>query len=101
MVLNGLKTSSGTYGDEELSVAKNRSKAPAATWEDEERHRSPVDESWLREVTQFLDSVATGAPVLCGSSQQALDVMELIGEIYRHDRHESKELFQALPGSAG
>ncbi|HEY1707259.1 MAG TPA: Gfo/Idh/MocA family oxidoreductase [Rhizomicrobium sp.] len=97
MVLNGLKTSSGTYGDEELSVAKNRSKAPAATWEDEERFRYPVDESWQREVTQFLESVANGAAVRSGSSQQALDVMELIGAIYRHDRHESKELFESLP----
>ena len=38
LVLNGLKTSSGTYGDEILTIAKNRTEAPRAKWEDEERH---------------------------------------------------------------
>jgi len=101
MVLNGLKTSSGTYGDEELSVAKNRSKAPAATWEDEERFRYPVDESWHREVGLFLESVLTGAPVRYGSSQNALDVMELLDSIYEHDRHESKQLYETLVSDGG
>ncbi len=33
VVVNGLKTSSGTYSDEG-AVLENRSKAPAATWSD-------------------------------------------------------------------
>ena len=45
MVLNGLKTSSGTYGDEALSIAKNRTMALVATWEDEERITRSF-ESW-------------------------------------------------------
>ena len=36
MVLNGLKTSSKTYGEEVLTIAKNRSIAPASTWKHEE-----------------------------------------------------------------
>jgi predicted dehydrogenase len=32
LVLNGLRTSSNTYGDEVLTYARNRSTAPAATW---------------------------------------------------------------------
>ena len=37
MVLNGLKTSSGAYGEEELSIALNRAAPPDASWDDEER----------------------------------------------------------------
>ena len=53
LVLNGLKTSSGTYGNEELVIARNRSKAPAATWSDEERHIYKTNNSWLHEMEHF------------------------------------------------
>ena len=96
MVVNGLKTSSGTYGDEVLTIAKNRSTAPAATWDDEERLHFKVDVSWEREVVQFLDSVLQGAPVTGGTSAQALEVMELIDRIYAAERHEAPELFDDI-----
>lgn len=96
MVVNGLKTSSGTYGEEVLSIAKNRSTAPAATWDDEERMHFQVDVSWEREVNQFLDCVERGAPVVDGSSLQALEVMELIDRIYASERHEAPELFEDI-----
>jgi len=89
LVLNGLKTSSNSYGEEELTWAKNRSKAPAAVWEDEERVKYPVDASWSREVKLFLRSVLEGEPVTYGSSAQALEVMDLIDRIYENDRHEA------------
>jgi len=62
-VLNGLKTSSGTYGEEVLSVAKNRSVAPAATWDDEERISFADDLSWDREREIFLQAIETGKQV--------------------------------------
>lgn len=96
MVLNGLKTSSGTYGDEVLTIAKNRSKAPAATWEDEEKLNFPVDHSWSREVELFFDSVKFGAPVRFGSSDQALAVMSLIDRIYENELHQSGTLADDL-----
>jgi predicted dehydrogenase len=96
MVVNGLKTSSGTYGEEVLSVAKNRSTAPAATWDDEERMHFKVDVSWEREVSQFLESIERGLPVVGGSSQQALEVMELIDRIYASERHQAPELFDDI-----
>lgn len=96
MVLNGLKTSSGTYGEEVLTIAKNRSRAPAATWEDEERLHFKVDASWQREIELFFDSVAFGAPVRFGSSAQALAVMELIDRIYQTERHEGADLAEDL-----
>lgn len=87
MVLNGLKTSSGSYGDEVLSVARNRAVAPAATWEDEEKTTFHVDNSWSIETNAFLDSILADRPVEMGSSGDALRVMRLIDTIYRCEPH--------------
>jgi len=96
LVLNGLKTPSGTYGAEELTIARNRSKAPAATWEDEEIHRYDVDESWEREMQSFLTAVQNGNPDDFRDSAEALRVMKMIDRIYEHERHEGDRLFNRL-----
>jgi predicted dehydrogenase len=96
LVLNGLKTPSGTYGAEALTIASNRSNAPAATWEDEEVHRYDVDESWEREMENFLSAVHAGAPFDHRDSAEALRVMKMIDRIYEHERHESDTLFNRL-----
>jgi 1,5-anhydro-D-fructose reductase (1,5-anhydro-D-mannitol-forming) len=96
MVLNGLKTGSGTYGDEILTVAKNRSQAPAATWDDEERFHFTVDMSWEREARNFYDVIEHDKPVVTGSSSDAYNVMNLIDLIYQNDRHEAENLNTAL-----
>ncbi len=87
IVLNGLKTSSGSYGDEVLSVARNRGVAPAATWQDEERTVFHIDNSWVDETDAFLQSVIQGTPVGTGSSKDALKVMRLIDTIYQSEPH--------------
>ena len=56
-VLNGLKTSSNTYGDEILTIAKNRTTAPAATWEDEEHIHYHTDDSWASEANEFISAI--------------------------------------------
>jgi predicted dehydrogenase len=96
MVLNGLKTSSNSYGSEQLSIAMNRSKAPAATWEDEERLTYETDTSWDSEIRMFFDSVEKDTPITSGNSTQALAVMRLIDRIYEHERHESEVLYTDL-----
>ena len=96
MVLNGLKTSSNSYGTEQLSVAMNRSKAPAATWEDEERLTYETDTSWDTEIRMFFDAIESGAAITSGNSTQALAVMRLIDRIYEHERHESDVLYTDL-----
>ena len=85
MVLNGLRTSSKTYGDEILSIAKNRSTAPAATWEDEEKITYHEDKSWRSEVDHFFDAIEQDTPIKIGSSTDALNVMKTIDAIYRSD----------------
>lgn len=87
MVLNGLKTQSGTYGDEVLTVARNRTTAPAATWEDEDRTTFHVDTSWNDETEAFLRCIAEDRPVETGSSTDALRVMRLIDAVYAGECH--------------
>jgi len=83
MVLNGLITSSKTYGEEILSVAKNRTTAPAATWKDEERTKYQIDNSWRYEMEHFFNAIEKDNPISIGNSEDALKVMKLIDEIYK------------------
>lgn len=89
-VLNGLKTSSNTYGDETLSLAKNRSAAPAATWEDEEHITYHNDHSWEIEIKEFFDAIRENRPVTAGSSLDALTLMKIIDNIYSFKKEESR-----------
>ena len=84
LVLNGLKTSSGTYGDEILSIAKNRTTTPAATWKDEEHITFPTNISWVSEVNHFLKAIQDNTPIQIGSSADALAVMQLIDKTYKN-----------------
>jgi 1,5-anhydro-D-fructose reductase (1,5-anhydro-D-mannitol-forming) len=85
LVLNGLKTSSGTYGDEILSIAKNRTTAPAATWEDEEHITFHANDSWDSEVNLFLEAIKNDTPIQVGNSDHALAVMELVDKTYKRE----------------
>ena len=84
LVLNGLKTSSGTYGDEMLSIAKNRTTAPAATWEDEERITYHTDISWRSEIEHFFNAILNDTNIEIGNSTDALKLMKIIDKIYRN-----------------
>jgi predicted dehydrogenase len=99
LVLNGLKTSSNSYGEEILSVAKNRTTAPAASWDSEDQYKFDVDVSWDREAIHFFDAVCSGRPVEYGTSADALAVMSLIDRIYESERPEAKRLHTSLLGS--
>jgi 1,5-anhydro-D-fructose reductase (1,5-anhydro-D-mannitol-forming) len=81
-VLNGLKTSSNTYGDETLSIAKNRSTAPAATWEDEEHITYHNDHSWEIEMDEYFAAIKESRNVVSGSSNDALKLMKVVDTIY-------------------
>ena len=96
MVINGIKTQSGSYGDEILTIAKNRSTAPAATWEDEEKRTYHVDNSWADETASFIHSVLDDVPVINGNSMHALQVMKIIDEVYTKERHFAKVLHSKL-----
>ncbi|MBK0380692.1 Gfo/Idh/MocA family protein [Mucilaginibacter segetis] len=82
MVLNGIITSTMSYGEETLSVARNRSTAPAATWKDEVVTKYVNNNSWRYEMDHFFDSIANNEPIIYGSSTDALKLMTVIDKIY-------------------
>jgi len=83
-VLNGLLTSSKTYGKEVLSIAKNRSTSPAATWEDEIKLEFEVDTSWDNEVEYFSNSIQANKPIEIGNSYDAKKLMKIIDKVYNN-----------------
>lgn len=82
MVLNGLITSTMSYGEETLSVAKNRSTAPAATWKDEVVTKYVNNNSWRYEMDHFFDAIDKKQPVTIGNSDDALKLMRIIDKVY-------------------
>lgn len=82
MVLNGLLTSSRTYGEEILTLAKNRSSGPAVTWADEVKIEYTDDNSWCYEIQHFFDSIKNNTNIQIGNSKDALKLMTLIDQIY-------------------
>lgn len=86
MVLNGLKTASGTYGDEVLSIAKNRTTAPAATWEDEERITYHSESFWRSEIDHFMDAIVRDKPIEIGGVNEALALMKMVDKVYENGR---------------
>ena len=83
VVLNGLNTSSKSYGEEVLNIAKNRSLAPAAIWEEEENIHFKIDNSWEKEIIEFNKSIIENTKPIIGNSLEALQLMKVIDEIYK------------------
>lgn len=82
LVLNGLKTSSGAYGDEVLAIKRNPSHLQDGRFEEEEQLIYHVDTSWQSEIDHFFDCVLADKLVQFGNSQDALTVLELVDRIY-------------------
>mgnify|MGYP000353798946 CR=1 FL=1 len=82
MVMNGLITSSMSYGEEVLSIAKNRSAAPAATFKDEVKTKYTDNNSWRYEMEHFFNAIKEDSAISIGSSADALQLMKIIDKIY-------------------
>ena len=82
--LNGLLTSTRSYGDERVTLAKRQfeDEAHAFGKPREETIYFDRDDSWEKEVSDFVDSIVNGHPVEYGRSEDALRVMQLIDRIY-------------------
>jgi predicted dehydrogenase len=81
LILNGLKTSSGAYGDEDLAIKRNASDQHG-TFSGEEHLVYHADTSWDSEIGQFFDAVEGKAPVKLGTSSDALELMRIMDRIY-------------------
>ncbi len=86
ITINGLKTSSNTYGDEAMSVALNRSEPPAAMWSDEENITFHTDYSWEKELTMFVDCIRNDTNIPIGNTQDAFKLMTLVEKVYSQGR---------------
>ncbi|HYR89079.1 MAG TPA: Gfo/Idh/MocA family oxidoreductase [Terriglobia bacterium] len=84
IIINGLLTPSGSYGAEAMTITKNRSAPPAATWTQEEDLVFEVDNSWRYEIEHFLHAIQHDAPIEAGSSRDALKLMRLMDRIYEN-----------------
>ncbi len=86
IALNGLLTSTRSYGEERITYYKR-----------DKEHRSgkignpteytmcfDEDESWDIEMTEFYDALKEQKPVINGTADDAVNVMELIDIIYEH-----------------
>lgn len=82
ITINGLKTSSNTYGPEAMTIAQNRTLPPAASWTLEENINFPTDYSWKREMEIFVDAMRSKKPVPTGNTQDALKLMKLVEKVY-------------------
>jgi len=91
LVLNGLKTSSNTYGDEVLTIVRNRTAAPSATWEDYQNIKYDTDESWKSEVDEFFSAIKSKRGVTIGNSLDALKLMRIIDQIYSFRKEKNSE----------
>lgn len=82
LILNGLKTSSGAYGNEDLAIKRNRSHSPSGNYDNEEHLVYHADTSWTSEVGHFLSCIESGMPIAMGTSTDALNVMRIMDKIY-------------------
>jgi len=82
LVLNGLKTSSGVYGDEDLAIKHNDRNRAQGQFESEEHIIYHTDTSWVTEVAQFFDAIIHDTPVKLGNSEDALRLMQAMDRIY-------------------
>lgn len=84
ITINGLKTSSNSYGDEAMTIARNRTLPPAAMWTEEESLVFHTDYSWEKEMTVFIESIRENRSVPTGNTQDALKLMRLVEAVYKN-----------------
>lgn len=86
LAVNGLLTSSRSYGDESISIAHKETAEDGVTgMPREEIIYFDTDPSWELEIADFLKNVRLGTPVQSGTSLDALKAMELVFSIYDND----------------
>jgi predicted dehydrogenase len=91
-VVNGILSSTRSYGDETITVARKQFAEGFAQGKPrEETYYFDTDPSWELEVAGFLDHVAGDTPIESGTSEQALKAMELVFAIYDQDAANQQE----------
>lgn len=83
IILSGILSGSKSYGAETMTVV-------TASGDDagdprEQTTRYNADPSWSSEIGEFTEAILTDAPIVNGSSEEALRTMELVYRIYCAD----------------
>lgn len=81
--LNGLLTSSKSYGEETLIVGNREDSVKGSLTKKTIKYLD--DNSWHDEVYEFADAVINGCPIENGNSYDALATMKLVYRIYYSD----------------
>lgn len=81
--LRGILSSSKSYGQEQLIVGRRAESAVGTTHEEVTTFLE--DHSWRDEVYEFADAALGKAPLVSGSSADALETMRLVTRIYWAD----------------
>jgi len=79
IILNGLRTNSGRYGEEILTIKPN-SKFEADMGITEIKY--PENVSWKKEILTFIDSAKTGKPYPYANYKDAFETTKLMDKIY-------------------
>lgn len=83
LVLNGLKTSSGAYGSEDLAIKRNAQADQSGAYVSEERLVYEIDTSWAKEIDAFFGAIENPAFPRIGTSSEALKIMRLVDRVYQ------------------
>ncbi len=83
IVINGLLTTSGSYGREEVSISRNGASGHAVLWSGEERRTYDINTSWENEIKMFFDCIENNKPVPVGNSDDAYKLMHLVDMVYK------------------
>ena len=83
LVLSGILTGSRSYGEEKLTIIKRID-------EDNGNPQELIlsynhDDSWSREIDEFLDCITNNTSIRVGSSDEALKTMQTVFNIYNAD----------------
>ena len=83
LVLNGLKTSSGSYGSEDLAIKRNAQTNQSGAYVSEDRLIFEVDTSWDKEIDAFFGAILNPDLPRIGNSSEAMKVMRLVDLVYQ------------------
>lgn len=81
MILNGLKTSSGAYGTEDLVIKRNEA-SQHGDFNEEEHVVCEFNDSWDSEIDQFFGAIRGEGTIDLGSSSDALQLMQVMDKVY-------------------
>jgi predicted dehydrogenase len=83
LVLEGILSGSKSYGQEKLIVGK-RDESDTGCMREESRMYLE-DNSWADEINEFANAIVNNQPIVHGTSQDALNTMQMVYRIYEAD----------------